>query len=331
MREQFRFVGPYLPLDAPCRWLKGNHHGHSTRSDGTCAPAEEIAAYSAAGYDYMALSEHDRYFNPSADAVPSGPVLLPAVEVTSVSGQTLMYLGATADIPERRQRSLAEIAAFVAERGGLFVVDHPNWLYRHGLLHATAEEILAAPEVQAIEIYTGVIERMAGSVYALDVWDALLGAGRRVFGHAVDDQHRPEDRFRGWNLVQHPLAVGHCTPESIIAALRAGRFVASTGVSVDSIGISSDGRAIVLASDAREIAWISNGGVEVARVVGDRAELSIEMLLATAARDATSLDPERRYVRAELRGEEGTLAWTQPFFVEAAESALAGLRECSSA
>jgi hypothetical protein len=322
--EHHRFAGPYLPLGTACRWLRGNHHGHTTRSDGACSPAEEIAAYAAGGYDYIALSEHDRFFDPAADAVSEGLLLLPAVEVTSAAGQTLMYLGATAEIPQPRQQCLAEIATFVAERAGLFIVDHPNWLYRPGRLHATAEEILAAPQAGAIEIYTGVIERMDGSAHALDVWDALLGAGRRVFGHAVDDQHRPEDRFRGWNLVQHPLAAGHGTPHGIIAALRAGRFVASTGVGVSTIGVRSDGRAVVQASDACEVAWISNGGVEVARVAGGEAELSIEAFLAALPRDAALPGRQSRYVRAELRGEGRARAWTQPFYLEVAESASAG-------
>jgi predicted metal-dependent phosphoesterase TrpH len=53
------FVSPYLPLDKPVSWLKGNHHGHSMLSDGADTPEENLRAYEAAGYAYFALSEHD--------------------------------------------------------------------------------------------------------------------------------------------------------------------------------------------------------------------------------------------------------------------------------
>ena len=32
------FESTYLALDTPHRWLRGNHHGHSTVSDGDVAP-----------------------------------------------------------------------------------------------------------------------------------------------------------------------------------------------------------------------------------------------------------------------------------------------------
>ena len=53
------FTTSYFPPDMPHRWLRGNHHGHSTVSDGQQSPEENIRIYEAAGYDYLALSEHD--------------------------------------------------------------------------------------------------------------------------------------------------------------------------------------------------------------------------------------------------------------------------------
>ncbi len=89
-----RFTSWYLPLDLPCRWLRGNYHGHSTAFDGDVQPLDEVRAYEAAGYDYLALSEHDVLL-PASDLQPHTRMcFVPTVEVTSDRRQSLMYLGA---------------------------------------------------------------------------------------------------------------------------------------------------------------------------------------------------------------------------------------------
>ena len=89
-----RFESPYFSAGTCCRWLRGNHHGHSTVSDGNAEPMEEVAAYETAGYDYLALSEHDTFLDPDQLQPLTAMCILPAVEVTSCYGQTLMFLGA---------------------------------------------------------------------------------------------------------------------------------------------------------------------------------------------------------------------------------------------
>ena len=44
-------------------WYKGNLHMHTTVSDGTLSPEEAVARYRAAGYDFVALTDH-RTVNP---------------------------------------------------------------------------------------------------------------------------------------------------------------------------------------------------------------------------------------------------------------------------
>jgi hypothetical protein len=317
VNDSFKFRSPYLPLDRPARWLKGNHHGHSTLSDGVDSPEANVDAYDAAGYDYFALSEHDRFCDPAAYSARTGMVLLPAVEVTSDLDQTLMYLGATADLPGKGTQSLRGVLAFVQARGGLFICDHPNWLYRPDRLHAPVEDLLAIESLPAIEIYTGVIERLRGNPYSLDVWDRLLSAGRRVFGHATDDQHGNVDRFLGWNCVQWPSG-SEPTPEGIIAALAAGRFVASTGVAISSIGIADDGAVISVESNALFIRWIVAGGILAEVTEGGSGSLSLTDIpsLDRVAWSRFSNPGDARYVRVECVGDRGTMAWSQPFFIE---------------
>jgi hypothetical protein len=317
MNDDFVFRSPYLPLGTPARWLRGNHHGHSTLSDGVDGPEANIDAYDAAGYDYFALSEHDRFCDPAAYQARTGMVLLPAVEVTSDLDQTLMHLGASADLPAKGALTLAGVLAFVQARGGLFICDHPNWLYRPDRLHAPVGELLAIEKLPAIEIYTGVIERLRGSPYSLDVWDRLLTAGRRVFGHATDDQHGRVDHFLGWNNVQWPTE-SRPTAAGIVAALASGGFVASTGVKIAAIGVSEDGGSISVDSDARLIRWIISGGVLAEVTEGGRGSLRLADIpaLDRVAWSRLGSPGDAGYLRLECVGDRGATAWSQPFFIE---------------
>ena len=314
-----RFISSYMPECSAFRWLRGNHHGHSTRSDGEDDPFEILAAYEAAGYEYIALSEHDLLVDPEAYRAATALTVLPAVEVTSTAEQTLMVLGAAPPIPEARRYTFRALSERVARRGGLFIADHPNWFYRPLTRHVDLQEVLAAPAVGAIEIYTGVIERLPGDPYALDFWDTLLSRGRRIHGHAVDDQHAVIDRFLGWNCVQWPVDRA-VTADGVIEALRDGRFYASTGVTLRDVGVSDEGRRIVIRSDADSIRWIVRDGRLAHVTPGGDGSLSLAEL-AEAPRlnrpwQTFRVPDEMVYVRAELVGGNGRRAWTQPFFIE---------------
>jgi hypothetical protein len=41
------------------RWFKGNLHAHTANSDGDATPDEVVAWYRDAGYDLLALTDHD--------------------------------------------------------------------------------------------------------------------------------------------------------------------------------------------------------------------------------------------------------------------------------
>ena len=297
------FVSTYMDLEAPCCWLRGNHHGHSTISDGDLAPLEVVRAYEAAGYQYLALSEHDRLLDIAGLQPHTGLCLLPAIEVTSCYNQTLMYLGADRELPAR-QLTPRQIMEEVEAAGGLFVFDHPNWKPRPD--YATDELLDTLEGLRGMEIYCGVIERIAGQARATDRWDRLLSKGWRVFGHGTDDQHAPVDHFIAWNCVQWPAAKVPTT-EGIIAALGAGRFYASTGVGLRRVGIAEEGRAVVVESDADEIHWVQRDGVIFKKVKGGADCLHLEEVG----------DPEKAlYVRAECLGRGNAMAWTQPFWIE---------------
>lgn len=194
--------------------------------------------------------------------------------------------------------------------GGLFIFDHPNWRPRPD--YATDALLDTMEGMRGMEIYTGVIERLKGEAKATDRWDRFLSKGWRVFGHGTDDQHRPDDYFIAWNCVQWPQDEP-AAPEGIVAALSAGRFYVSTGVTISRVGVSENGRRVTVESDADEIRWIVRDSVMVRKVRGGQSSLTMDEFAECP--DVPGGPKEAIYVRAECLGHGNAAAWTQPFWI----------------
>ena len=294
-----RFTSTYLPLAQSATWLRGNHHGHSTVSDGQDDPGDIVAAYESEGYHYIALSEHDRLLPPDELSAHTSMCVVAAVEVTSDQHHTLLYLGADRELPAG-QLEPAEIMRRVDAAGGLFVFDHPNWLPRPD--YATDQLLDSMTGLRGMEIYCGVIERLPGRACATDRWDRLLGKGWRVYGHGTDDQHEVGDYFIAWNCVQWPQGA-EVSAAGIVEALATGRFYASTGVEIRQVGMTDDACNAVVESDADEIFWIGRGGVILKKESGGNGSIHVDEVAADL------------YVRAECLGRGHRTAWTQPFWI----------------
>jgi hypothetical protein len=122
-------------------------------------------------------------------------------------------------------------------------INHPNW--RWGL---TVEELMQVKNERFFEVYNGHpgVENMGDATHlGMDeMWDVMLT--RRltdlnlpvVFGVGVDDSHNYHEMVlgksnpgRGWVMVR----AKHLTAESIVKAMEAGDFYASTGVTLNDV------------------------------------------------------------------------------------------------
>lgn len=288
-------TSPYLDSN---QWLRGNLHGHTTVSDGACPAAEVIADYERRGYDFLAISDHDRFVPPEDHQGRTGMTLIGGVE-TSASGPHILHVDAHSVVEPVRDRQV--VLDEIQRQGGFAVLNHPNWQGHFD--HFPQGLIESLKGYAGIEIYNGVIERLEGTALATDRWDRLLGAGRRAWGFAHDDSHRPGDVGLAWNVVQSEDR----SPGSIVLALRQGRFYASTGVTLRKVGV--EGKTIrVETEDAQRIRFISRLGVIRATVDSPEASYA----LPEDETEARSL----LYIRAECYGTGGRCAWTQPIFIE---------------
>lgn len=290
-----RFANPYASVDWS-RAVRGNLHSHSRQSDGAAEPQAVIDAYAAKDFGYLMFSDHDVHTEAEQLARwdAKGLTLIPGCEV-SAHGPHLLQVGGAARAEPREDRQ-AVIDAIVAG-GGLAVLNHPNWFADHD--HWKQEQLLALERYAGIEIYNHVITELPGSPYATDRWDRLLGRGRRIWGFANDDSHALGHVGFAWNTAfpDAPGAAGVC------AALQAGRFYASTGVTIDRITVDGN-RIAIAARDAERIVAVLDWGKR--GTVVDGQELVYEV-------------PETvSYVRFECYGSRDRRAWSQPIFVEKA-------------
>ena len=107
---------------APLRPFKGDTHLHTNRSDGADEPFVSACAYRAAGYDFMAVTDHGRYY-PSVDlATEIQPLtkafyVMPGEEVHPKGGSYfhIVSLGADRHITEVFEQRPEEAAAAIDE------------------------------------------------------------------------------------------------------------------------------------------------------------------------------------------------------------------------
>lgn len=280
---------PYRPT---VPWYRGNLHTHTTRSDGRREPQVVIDDYAERGYDFLMISDHDVLTHPS-EFEDRGMVLIPGNEVTA-RGPHMLHVNAERRVEPQPDRQ-AVIDDIRQNDASLAVMAHPNW--HPDFNHLPQISLEALQGYVGIEVYNGVIERLAGSSVATDRWDQLLGQGRRTWGFANDDSHLDTDVALGWNVVQ----TDDRSIEGIVTALREGAFYGSTGVVFDHIDV--DGTTIsIRTSEEVRFSVYREFQKRIATVVGRELVFDVP------------IDDRLEYVRVEAHGALGRVAWTQPFF-----------------
>ena len=241
------FRSPYDP--SLTRWLRGNLHSHTTNSDGSRSPQGVIDDYAVRGYDFLMLSDHDFLTDPTTFEA-KGMVLLPGLEV-SAEGPHILQVGATQPVPPNANRQ--KVVDAINADGALAIACHPNRnLYNDHWLQGALEQLT---NYAGIEIYNGTTRRNEGESSATNRWDMLLSKGINVWGYANDDSHYDGDAALAWNVVQVP----EVSATALMDALKAGRFYASTGVTIDHMRAEGD-YLNVFAKDAKRITVIADRG-----------------------------------------------------------------------
>lgn len=300
------------------RWYKGNTHTHTQYSDGDSPPEVVVDWYEAHDYDFLFLTDHNilipedhlaKLQRGSLSVWQGEEITMAAVHVNGLGLRELIYPSQPgksvyeSEVTESRDERIRWAVERIAAQGGVAHVNHPNYLWT-----LTIEHLLAAGDFGLLEVANG----HQGSNNDGDetrpstevIWDALLTAGRQVWGVASDDAHHfttwgPEraNPGRGWLQVE----ADSDRMTDILEALRQGRFYASSGLELDNYTVSGGELSLELAGDEATIEIVGQDGVVLDAVQGTRARFDLRRTGSP-------------YARVRARAADGRQLWTQPTF-----------------
>lgn len=287
------------PFGLPGSWYKGSLHTHTSESDGRLTPAENLRWHADHGYDFVALTDHNRLTDPLAFN-PNPPLLaIPSAEINARRmGVEYHILSVGIErMPIAPNSDPQAVIDAVNAAGGLCFIGHPYWNDH------TLDDLLPLRGYLGIEIFnTGCwLEIQKG--HALTHWDGLLRRGVRPYGLAVDDSHFAiPDHGRGWVVVR----ADRLDQASILAALRKGDFYASMGPEITLVQVEGH-QVTVQCSPVRSI-----------YVIGDAHHCphAAQAWDGVSLTEATfRLPAQQRYLRVEVVDFESRSAWTNAYFL----------------
>ncbi len=289
--KQFR----YAPAAG---WLKGNVHIHSVASDGGKTFAELSGLYAGAGYDFLFRTDHWAASNIAADTEEHPLLWLDGVELDGMDETGALFHVVCLGFVEGLDRDMGlEAALESARRQGAFtILAHPHWCGN------STGDCLRWP-FDGVEIYNHVCRWLNGKSGGLVHWDAMLNSNGEALAFAVDDAHlRPQ--HPGWNGGWIMVQAAAKTRESIMEAIRAGRFYSTQGPEIHSI--EWDGAELHLALSPVRFVRLAGPRSRGARLGSfDGAEITeVRMPVNT----------EWKYVYLEIEDAAGRRAWTNTLF-----------------
>ncbi len=283
-------------FDPARKFYKGNTHTHTTNSDGRVSPEECAAQYRAAGYDFIALTDH--WFAGEASEC-GGMLVLPGAEYdfsfpTQVLHLVCLFPDAKLAAPLVRGMSHTEVISHVRRAGGVVIAAHPAWSLN------TPDLLKSLDGVDIAEVFNTVSgEPFNGPrADAENLLDITAANGKLFCLAAADDAHF----YRGDQCVSYiMLQAEELTVPAILDALKQGRFYASQGPEFRNIELRGS-RLIVETSPVSRITVLSNRAWARERCAAGEnlTERTYEIY------------PDETFVRVRLTDAQGRMAWSSP-------------------
>lgn len=270
--------------------LKGNLHAHTDLSDGKRSIQEVVDDYAARGYDFLMISDHDKYADLS-EVDSRGMLLIPGSEI-SAKGPHILQVGSIAPVspaPDRQQ-----VIDDINASGAFTVICHPRW--DSAFSHCPQSLLDDLRDYNGLEIYNGGVRFSPGAPDATGNWDMLLSKGRILWGHASDDSHSEKEVERGWDIV----FVDEKTVEAVLEALRNGAFYCSSGVNITGINVDDD-QVHIKTDNADIIEVITADGYVIKEAEASEITYKVDRKMDL-------------YCRFACYGRGLKMAWTQAFF-----------------
>lgn len=268
------------------RQFKANLHSHTTLSDGNLTPERSVAAYKAAGYQILSLTDHEAprthhcfttedflmltgyeaYIRPSPDCIIDryGPEIhlnLFAKDPDNVtfigydpkfckyiSEEEAAKLPKSRDLGPRRYTPeyIQDFIDCAVENGYLVSYNHPVWSMEQ------VADILNLNNCFSLEVFNSCSVTESGCEDNLALYDAFLRRGKFWYLHGADDNHNfaPLGDYRTDSFGAWTMVIApELSYQAVIEALEKGSFYASTGPKIYDLEISN-GKAKLECSEA---------------------------------------------------------------------------------
>lgn len=233
-------------------WFRGNTHTHTVLCGHADSSPEFVAAwYHDRGYNFLILSEHNRFIDPDTVKLPenrrSDFILIPGVEITGKKSVHTTGMNVHGIIPwefdhEEKSAIIQSHVDGTVKAGGQAILNHPNWHYA-----VPDKEILPVKDLYMFELFNGHphVDNAGDHAHPSteEMWDQLLTKGMIIYGVSSDDAHHfqtieknKSNPGRGWVMVNAPTL----DPDSITKAMVQGNFYASNGVFLKVCNTGSD-------------------------------------------------------------------------------------------
>jgi hypothetical protein len=237
----------------------GEMHAHSRHSDGVYGVDEQAERAAALGLDFVALTDHNTTSG-HAEFSPDAPVVqIPGEEMTTFFGHFCNY-GVTRchewhDL-DGRQRIREAIAEATSE-GALPSLAHPHAIDPPACVGCGFRKgTVPYRQFRLLEVWSGAWKVRSPEIIATRaLWDLLWSRGTRLVPIAARDWH--SERQEDSPSVRFPVTAviaDACTPQGILAAVRAGRVFATAGPMVR-FSIESEGRTARIGESLSSAAW----------------------------------------------------------------------------
>lgn len=300
------------PFASPGQWIKTALHFHTSNSDGGLSPEDAVKLHRSMGYKCVGITDHSKV-TPAHIFTDENFV---GIDSTENGGQPdVVGIGVKKAVP--RNLSFNDRVTGLAQQGGFTIGAHP----RHGAV--TPETYVNCRDLMAMEICNAYCDMFYANGIATELWDMVLGQGKRLWGVASDDAHlKPKwDCFskagQGWVEVW----AEELSAKAIMSALKGGAFYSTRGPTFKSICVESS-TITVETSPVAQIRWRTFGRIGYVAYPAEGASCLTQSTLGIV-HDPKQQDCKnimefaaRTFVRIELIDHNGKEAWSNPFFLE---------------
>lgn len=292
------------------KWYRGALHCHTTVSDGDSTPQEVADWHRNNGYDFIVITDHDRYTDVNALGLNCHKdfLVIPGEEVSARFGRQEVHINGINTkhvVKPLKGKSVEEVlqknVLAVRKAGGIAMVNHP---FHTGRI--TEGNLASLGGFFLLEIHNAMVSTGAEHEMLLD---RLTEMGKHIYGTASDDSHYiktvKKDRWgspgNAWVMVRAKAL----TADNIVKSLENGDFYATSGVILSELHITDKEYRLAVVPEKDTTYTISFRS----------GELAVRQL-SVGTSDVYRYSGKEPYIRAKIVSSKGQLCFTQPYLVK---------------